>query len=161
MQFESTRFGVVETRDEAILTFSESLPGLPGQRWALLGQSEDSPFFWLHSVERSDLALPVTNPWLFFGDYEVRVPDEDVRRLGLDSADDALILCVVRASEHLAEFTINLAGPIVVHKATLSGRQIINDAGGYSVRQPLFAEVQLNDVLSAPSTVPVQTITAA
>ncbi len=160
MQFESTRFGVVEARDDAILTFPDNLPGLPGQRWALLGHSEDSPFYWLHSVERADLALPVTNPWLFFGDYEVRVPDEDARRLGLSSADDALILCVVKATEHLADFTINLAGPVIVHKETLLGRQIINDARGYSVRQPLFAEVELNDVRPTPSIVPVQSTAA-
>ena len=156
MQIESTRFGVVEVRDEAILTFPDGLPGLPGDRWALLAQSEESPFYWLHSIERADLALPVTNPWLFFGDYDVSVPDEETRRLELHSADDALILCVVKASEHLADFTINLAGPIIVHKANLVGRQIINNAGGYSVRQPLFSEVELNDVQPAATAVPVQ-----
>jgi flagellar assembly factor FliW len=156
MQIESTRFGTVEVRDEAILTFADGLPGLPGEKWALLAQSEDSPFYWLHSVERADLAIPVTNPWLFFGDYEVRVPDEDARRLELENADDALILCVVKASEQLADFTINLTGPIIVHKGNLAGRQIINDAGGYSVRQPLFAEVELNDVQTAATNVPVQ-----
>ena len=156
MLIESTRFGAVEVREEAILTFPEGLPGLPGERWALLAQSEDSPFYWLHSVERADLALPVTNPWLFFGDYEVRVPDEDARRLELENADDALILCVVKASEQLADFTINLAGPIIVHKGTLAGRQIINDAGGYSVRHPLFAEVELNEVQPTTTVVPVQ-----
>ena len=156
MQIDSTRFGAVEVRDEAILTFPDGLPGLPGELWALLAQSEDSPFYWLHSAERADLALPVTNPWLFFGDYDVRVPDEDARRLGLATADDALILCVVKAAEQLSEFTINLAGPLIIHKTTLTGRQIINDAGGYSVRQPLFAEVELNDVQAAPSIVPIQ-----
>jgi flagellar assembly factor FliW len=156
VQIESTRFGMVEVRDEAILMFPDGLPGLPGDRWALLAQSEESPFYWLHSVDRADLALPVTNPWLFFGDYDVSVTDEETRRLDLQSADDALILCVVKASEHLADFTINLAGPIIVHKGSLIGRQIINNAGGYSVRQPLFSEVELNDVQPAATVVPVQ-----
>jgi len=157
MQIESTRFGTVEVRDDAVLTFPDRLPGLDDREWALLGGSEDSPFFWLHSVETPSLAVPVTNPWQFFGDYEVRVPDEDANRLGLDSPDEALILCVVKASERLADFTINLAGPLIVHKETRVARQIINDVGGYAVRQPLFAEVELNDVQPAPSEVPVQT----
>ena len=108
-------------------------------------------------METPSLAVPVTNPWQFFGDYEVRVPDEDAGRLGLDTAEDALILCVVKASERLADFTINLAGPLIVHKHTRVARQIINDAGGYPVRQPLFAEVELNDVQPALSEVAVQT----
>jgi flagellar assembly factor FliW len=155
MQIESTRFGTVEVRDDAVLTFPDALPGLPDHEWALIAANGDSPFLWLHSVETPSLAVPVTNPWQFFGDYEVRVPDEDASRLGLDTADDALILCVVKACERLADFTINLAGPLIVHKQTRVARQIINDAGGYAVRHPLFAEVELNDVQTAPSEVPV------
>jgi flagellar assembly factor FliW len=99
------------------------------------------------------VALPVTTPWLFFSNYEVRVPDEDARRLELNRPEDAHILCVVRASEELSEFTINLAGPVIVHRGRHLGRQIINDVGGYSVRQPLFSEVELSDVQPAPSVV--------
>ena len=113
MQIESTRFGTVEVRDDAILTFPDHLPGLPDRTWALIGGGDDSPFYWLHSAETPSLAVPVTNPWQFFGDYEVRVPDEDAGRLGLGKPDDALILCVVKASERLADFTINLAGPLI------------------------------------------------
>jgi flagellar assembly factor FliW len=156
MQMESTRFGTVEVRDDAVLTFPDRLPGLADRHWALLAANEDSPFYWLHSLESPNLAVPVTNPWQFFGDYEVRVPDDDATRLGLAGSDDALILCVVKASERLAEFTINLAGPLIVNKQTLMARQIINDAGGYAVRHPLFAEVELNDVLPAQSEMAVQ-----
>ena len=156
MIIDSTRFGPTEIRDEAVLTFRDGLIGLPGTRWALIAQTESSPFYWLHSMESPHLAVPVTNPWQFFGDYEVRVPDDDAGRLGLERTDDALILCVVKAAERLADFTINLAGPLIVHKQTLVARQIINDAGGYAVRHPLFAEVELNDVLPAQPEVAVQ-----
>jgi flagellar assembly factor FliW len=158
MQMESTRFGTVEVREDAVLTFPDRLPGLLDRQWALLAASEDSPFFWLHSLENANLAVPVTNPWQFFGDYEVRVPDDDASRLGLKRADDALILCVVKAAGRLADFTINLAGPLIVHKQTLTARQIINDVGGYAVRHPLFAEVELNDVLPAPSELTVKAV---
>jgi flagellar assembly factor FliW len=156
MQMESTRFGNVEVRDDAVLTFPDCLPGLADRQWALLAASEDSPFYWLHSLESPHLAVPVTNPWQFFGDYEVRVPDDDAGRLGLERTDDALILCVVKAAERLADFTINLAGPLIVHKQTLVARQIINDVGRYAVRHPLFAEVELNDVLPAQPEMAVQ-----
>ena len=76
MQIQSTRFGTVEIRDDAVITFPEGLPGLPGQKWAFVAKSDDSPFYWLHSVEYADVAIPVTSPWLFFSNYEVRV-DED------------------------------------------------------------------------------------
>lgn len=149
MQIGSTRFGEVEVREDAILHFSDGLIGLPGTRYALLAAAPDSPFSWLHSVEHPDVAVPVTVPWLFFGDYEVRVPDEDAARLELASPGDADILCVVRATEQLADVTANLAAPIVLHTARRLGRQIINDVHGYAVRQPLFTEVELGEAASA------------
>jgi len=144
MQIDSTRFGTLEVRDETVLTFPDGLIGLPGRRYALLAQSERTPFYWLHSVDHPDVAVPVTMPWLFFSDYEVRVPDEDAAILGLADPGSAEIFCVVRAAASLEDFTINLAGPVVVNSDRRLGRQIINAAGGYAVRQPLFSEVELN-----------------
>jgi flagellar assembly factor FliW len=145
MHIESTRFGTFDVVDDLVLTFPNGLIGLPGQRYVLVAKDEGSPFFWLHSAEHADVAVPVTNPWLFFSDYEVRVSDEDAELLQLTAPEDADIYCVVRASSELEEFTVNLAAPVLIHRARRSGRQIINDAGGYSVRHHLFSEVELNE----------------
>ena len=155
MIISSTRFGEVEVRDDAVLAFPDGLFGLPGNQYALLGDAPDSPFFWLHSTEHDDVAVPVTNPWLFFDAYEVRVSDEDAARLELLDPADADILCVVRASERLEDFSVNLAAPVVLHTASRLGRQIINDAHGYAVREPLFGEVELGDVQATTPRVPV------
>jgi flagellar assembly factor FliW len=155
MMIGSSRFGEVEVRDDAVLEFPDGLIGLPGKRYALLGEAPDSPFFWLHSVDHADVAVPVTNPWLFFDTYEVRVSDEDAARLALVDPSDADILCVVRASERLDECSVNLAAPVVLHTSTRQGRQIINDVHGYAVREPLFAEVELSDVQATAPRIPV------
>ena len=146
MQIESTRFGMLEVRDDTVLTFPDGLIGLPGTKYALVAQSDKTPFYWLHSVEYADLAVPVTTPWLFFSGYEVDIPDDEAERLGIVESNQAEIFCVVRATEELKGFTINLAGPVIVNSEARLGRQIINGATGYSVRQPLFAEVELNEV---------------
>ncbi|HEX7083895.1 MAG TPA: flagellar assembly protein FliW [Gaiellaceae bacterium] len=155
MQIDSTRFGTIEVRDDAILDFPDGLPGLRGVRWAFVAASDDSPFFWLHSVEHADVAVPVTSPWLFVSDYEVRVNEEEARRLALSDPSDAYIVCVVKATENIADFTINLAGPLIINAGARVGRQVLNDAGGYSVRHPLFSEVELNEVQPSRSAVPV------
>jgi len=146
MQIESTRFGMLEVREDTVLTFPDGLIGLPGTQYTLLAQSEKTPFYWLHSCENADVAVPVTPPWLFFTNYEVDIPDDEVDRLGIVESNQAEIFCVVRANSDLKNFTINLAGPVIVNSESRVGRQIINGATGYSVRQPLFAEVELTDV---------------
>jgi flagellar assembly factor FliW len=155
MHIESSRFGTIEIRDDAVITFADGLPGLPGERWSLIATDENSPFFWLQSIEHADVALPVTSPWLFFSDYDVRISDDEAARLGLADAGDAYIVCVVRAAEMLDDFTINLVSPLVIHAGTRQGRQVINDTGGYSVRHPLFSEVELEEVQASHSAVPV------
>ena len=52
-------------------------------------------------------------------------------------------------------FTANLLAPLVVHAAKRVGRQVINEAAGYRVREPLFSEVELNNVQPASPGVPV------
>jgi flagellar assembly factor FliW len=159
MHLESTRFGSIEIRDDAALGFPDGLIGLPSRAWALLAQ-DDGPFYWLHSLEDPDLALPVTNPWTFFPEYEVKISDEATRKLGLESPEHAAVLCVVRAGEFLSDFTVNLVGPIVLHSERRVGGQFINEVGGYNVRQPLFSEVELPDVQPATSAVPVAAVVA-
>ena len=159
MQLESTRFGSIVIRDDAALDFPDGLIGMPSRHWVLLAQ-DDGPFYWLHSLEHPDLALPVTSPWTFFLDYEVKISDEDTRKLGIESSEHAAVLCVVRASDTLDDFTANLVGPIVIHSKQHVGGQFINEIGGYNVRQPLFSEVELPDVRPATSAVPVAAVVA-
>jgi flagellar assembly factor FliW len=160
MKIESSRFGAMEIKDEDVITLSNGLIGLPGTRYALIAQKEGSPFLWLHSVEHGNLAVPVTNPWLFHPEYEVRVSDDDAGALELDSPEQVDILCIVRASEELGEFTINLLSPLVVHGGKRVGKQVINEAGGYAVNEPLFGEVELEQARVASPQAPVALQTA-
>lgn len=155
MNIDSSRFGPIEVPDGNVITLPQGLIGLPGTRFALIAQTESSPFLWLHSLEDGQLAVPVTNPWLFFPQYEVRLSDEDTDTLGLEAPEQADILCVVRAAEELAGFTINLLSPVVVHGEKRVAKQVINEVGGYGVREPLFAEVDLTAVGAAEPQTPV------
>jgi flagellar assembly factor FliW len=136
LTFESTRFGTVEVDDNAIIEFPAGLIGLDSARWALIASDDESPFAWLHSVERADLALPVTNPWLFFADFELELSDSDSEALGTEDPDDVEVLVTVRASGEINEFSANLRAPIVVFEG--QGHQVINEARHAPVRAQLF-----------------------
>jgi flagellar assembly factor FliW len=159
MRIPSTRFAALEVDEDAVLTFSEGLIGLPGTTYTLVAHGEGSPFHWLHSLEHPEVAVPVTSPWIFFGDYEVRLTDDEAASMGLSEAGQAEVMCVVRAAPELADFTINLAGPIIVHSATRLCRQLVKDRAGYSVRHPLFSEVELSEAGPAVPAVPVAAVT--
>ncbi len=133
----STRFGRLEVPAEAVIEFPNGLIGLHGTRWALLARAEDSAFVWLHSLDDPELAVPVTNPWRFFGDFEVELSDEEADRIGVSDADQTSVYVTVRAAEALEDFHANLRAPILI--AGGRGHQVINQAEDAPMRAPLFA----------------------
>jgi flagellar assembly factor FliW len=134
--FESTRFGTVEVEADAVVEFPTGLIGLGGSRYAVIAADSDAPFAWLHSVDESDVALPVTNPWLHFAEYEVELSDADTERVGEDADVDVWV--TVRAAGELSDFSCNLRAPIVISNGR--GHQVINEAPDAPVRAPLFPE---------------------
>jgi flagellar assembly factor FliW len=133
---ESSRFGTLEIEQSAVIEFPTGLIGLGGTRWALVGDTTDGPFQWLHSLEDGTLALPVTNPWAFFPDYAVELSDADTAKLG---ADEATVLVTVRAGAELSDFSANLRAPILIAEGR--GHQLINEVADAPVRAALFGEV--------------------
>jgi flagellar assembly factor FliW len=134
LTFESSRFGTVEIAADAVIEFPSGLIGLGGSRYALVSADTDGAFHWLHSLEDASLALPVTNPWLFFGDYEVELSDADTARVGSETPD---VWVTVRTGAAPQDFSANLRAPILV--ADGRGHQVINEASDAPVRAPLFA----------------------
>ena len=135
---ESSRFGSLEIEAGAIIEFPAGLIGLGGRRWAVVTKDDNGPFSWLHSLDDPALALPVTNPWEFFTEYEVLLSDADSERL--DASEDVAVWVTVRAGAELTDFSANLRAPILISKG--QGYQVINDAADAPVRAALFADAE-------------------
>jgi flagellar assembly factor FliW len=132
----SSRFGVLEIPEEAVIEFPSGLIGLGGTRYALLARNDDSAFVWLHSLDDPDLAVPVTNPFRFFDRFEVELSDEEAARIGLTDDDDPTVYVTGRATDSLEGFSANLYAPILISSGR--GHQVINQSADAPVRAPLF-----------------------
>jgi flagellar assembly factor FliW len=126
VSFTSTRFGDVEVDPDAVIEFPRGLIGLGGARYALLGKPEEDAIVWLHSVDDPDLAVPVADPWAFFADYAVDLPDDEAERMGITDPAQARVLVVVRVGPTPQECFANLKAPILVTNGT--GHQVLNEA---------------------------------
>jgi flagellar assembly factor FliW len=133
---QSTRFGEVEIDADSIIEFADGLIGLGGHRYALLSPQPNSPFVWLHSLDDPGLALPVTNPHLFFADFALVLDDDVAARLGIDADTTVDVYVTVRTAESPAGFAANLRAPIIVRDGR--GHQVLNQAPGCELRAPLF-----------------------
>jgi flagellar assembly factor FliW len=139
--YRSTRFGRFDINDGAALRFPDGVAGLAHLEWfAILKRRADSVFLWLQSLDDADVALPIVLPWAFHWDYEIELPDADLRSLGVSSADQLSIYCLVDVGDEMRSATVDLAAPLVINDETHVGRQLRHAGGGYSSRDPLFGD---------------------
>src|SRR5437773_11898362 len=111
MEIETTRFGRLDVDDERIITFSRGLLGFPDHnRYALIQAGEENYFFWLQCVDQANLAFVVTDPSIFFKDYQVAIKTETQADLDLDDLGMAQVFVVCNKGGDW--LTGNLLGPI-------------------------------------------------
>ena len=137
MEIQSTRFGIIDVDDERIINMPRGLLGFPNHtRFALIQAGEENYFFWLQSIDEAGLAFVVTDPTIFFKDYEVPLRDETKTELKLEEPAFAQVFVVCnRIDEWL---TGNLLGPIIVNAENRLSVQVVLTEKKWTTRQPLL-----------------------
>lgn len=127
--------------DVPSINFAAGIPGFPEARqFALVWWGdEDGPFSILTSLEQNGLEFLVVPPHTFFPDYAPEVDDDTAERLGLESAEDALLMVIVTVGDDPGSATANLLAPIVVNRHSNEAAQIVLTDGDHPLRAPLFA----------------------
>lgn len=139
MQIESSQLGTVEIDKDKIVNFPDGLPGFEdNKKYVVIPMGEENPFYFLQSVDEADLCFIVTEPYLFFKDYEINLDKEFIKELELDSEEDVAVYGIITLKEELKTATVNLQAPIVVNSKKLIGKQYIADDNTYMTKQPLF-----------------------
>ena len=132
--------GVESSQKSHQITLPQGLFGFSEiKTMELFYDQEELPFMWLREQEKNGLAFIVIEPGGIIPDYAVEISDADVEILGISGSDDTMILNIVTLlPEQSNKISLNLVGPIIVNRRTLSGKQcIINNHEDYSARHIL------------------------
>jgi flagellar assembly factor FliW len=145
MEIQTSRFGRISVEDERLITVPNGLLGFPSfTRYALIQSGQEQYFLWLQSVDEPSLAFLVTDPSLFFKDYNVPVWKETAQELQL--ADPATLQVFVICNKVGEWLTGNLLGPLLVNAQNHLAQQVVLTEKKWTTRQPLLrlgAEVPL------------------
>jgi len=126
---------------------SENVIHLPGgllgferiKKYVLLANPEEAPFLWLQMLDDPNLAFLVISPCAVLADYQPEISDEDTDYLGLHGPQDALVFNIVTLHPD-GSATVNLKGPIVLNRFTLTGKQLVpRNVAEYALNHPLPA----------------------
>ncbi len=139
----SRRFGELQVQPEERVHFPFGLLGFAELKdFVLVDPGDDTLILWLQSVSKPEVALPVLEPKIFHSSYLVRLSAVERRELGLESLQDASVLCVLTIPADIQQMTANLKAPLVIHRKTGIGRQVILQENEYGLKHPLFKDLR-------------------
>lgn len=129
MEVKTKANGIVNVDEKQLVTFPEGLLGFEKYTKFALIDSEYKPFIWLQSTEESNLAFLMIDPFLICSDYEADIDDSALRNIGVDSAEDIIIMTLVTIPKDGSAITANFLGPVVINKKNRKCLQVIlNDS---------------------------------
>ncbi|MCB1172270.1 MAG: flagellar assembly protein FliW [Leptospiraceae bacterium] len=141
--------GLVQVSSADFLEFPEGLLGFQDDtRYIILPDTgADSPFEWLQSVEKADLAFILIKPELVFDDnYQPRVAAADLQALQVQQASDCQVYTIVTIPKNdPRNMTANLQGPILVNVERRLGRQIISLDDNHPLRAPILEQMEQDE----------------
>lgn len=143
MKITTLFFGEIEVQDPDIVTFTQGVPGFEElTRFTLVQPADSGPFSYFQSVQEGGLAFLVTDPFLFFKDYELSIPDAVQTELMIEKPKDVLVWSVVTVNDDFTKITLNLLAPIIWNVQEKVAKQIILHDSEYNVKH----EIVLSEV---------------
>jgi len=142
MKYETTRFGMVEFRDDTIITFPEGIIGFEDfSRFVILGNHDQSMFSWLQSIEDPSLAFVIISPYEFKSDYSLTLEDKDLEKLESPESSQIVVYSIVVVPDDPKNMTANLQAPLVINAEKKIGRQIISTNPRHCLRHNILEEL--------------------
>ena len=139
IKIKTTRFGEVEVKEEQVVTMPLGMVGFPNlTRYILFQHRPDSPFSWLQSMERSELAFVLINPLLFEPTYQITLSGSDRKLLEIKDANNIQVWVVVTIPHGSPEsMTANLKAPVVLNLENRRMAQVILENSDYPLKRPI------------------------
>lgn len=142
MRIRTKFFGEIELTFEQRWHFPKGIPGFEDEKeFALLPIENNTIFQVLQSVNVSDIALIVANPYLLVEDYSFDIDESTIELLDIVKESDLFVLGVLSLKEPFEKSTINLQAPIVFQIATKKAKQMILNDNMFSIRHEIGSRV--------------------
>jgi flagellar assembly factor FliW len=141
IRVKTKAFGLIDVDERQILHFPDGLLGFEKFRDYALLDARQKPFFYLQSLDVSELAFVLIDPFLFRPDYSVDADDALLSSVGIESPEDALVLSIVTVPSDGTPITANLMGPLIIDKKSCRGVQVVMPDPKWQTKHDVLAEL--------------------
>ncbi|HLK39976.1 MAG TPA: flagellar assembly protein FliW [Polyangiaceae bacterium] len=137
MKVNTSRFGMLDLRDDDVIRFPVGVIGFPNEHsFVLLRRREGSPVGWLQSTTTPWLALPVVSVDALQGAYSGASVEGSIESVGLEFRRETCAVLVVLTAAPAVRPTVNLLAPIVICSERRAGAQVLIEGSEYTTREP-------------------------
>ncbi|MBR4153559.1 MAG: flagellar assembly protein FliW [Selenomonadaceae bacterium] len=138
----TSRFGEIEVDEKKIVHFKDGIPAFEEEHeFVILPYEEDSPYYFMQSVNSPDLAFLLTIPFLFFPDYTFEIDESTVDELEIKNSDAVFYYSMITIPNGSIRYmTANLLAPIVLNSDNMQAKQVVLENTNYTTKHRLFPE---------------------
>ncbi|BFH65560.1 flagellar assembly protein FliW [Paenibacillus azoreducens] len=131
-----TTWGPLEIDERDVFHFSKGIPGFAAEKDFVLISNQDDPFQYLQSTREKYVSFLITDPFLFYRDYEFELQPAEVDELKIE--DEMLVRSIITLKDPVEKSTINLLAPIVLNPKLQIGKQVVLHTSKYGAKQELW-----------------------
>ena len=138
----TSRFDEIEVDEKKIVHFKDGIPAFEEEHeFVILPYEEDSPYYFMQSVNSPDLAFLLTIPFLFFPDYTFEIDESTVDELEIKNSDAVFYYSMITIPNGSIRYmTANLLAPIVLNSDNMQAKQVVLENTNYTTKHRLFPE---------------------
>lgn len=142
MEVKTKTMGLVDVDESQTVNFPEGLFGFENYHKFAIIESEYQPFYWLQSLEESELAFVIVDPFVIASDYEIDIDDKTLSEIGINSAADVVVFSIVTIPADGGPVTANLQGPVVINRKNGNALQVILSDSKWTIKHNIIESVK-------------------
>lgn len=126
--------------EEKVFEFPAGIFGFPTIKRFLVSEIPGGGelFKQLVAVDDPNIAFTIVFPFAFFPDYAPDIPDEEMREVEAQNAEQVLLYLIANVPQQFKEATANLRAPLLFNPFSRKARQLILADDRYQTRERLF-----------------------
>lgn len=135
MKIKTTRFGDIDIKESELIVMKGPILGFEHlNRFVLLIHNENTPLWWLQSIEDPSIAFVVVNPRIVKPGYDPAIFTEDLEFLDIKNSEYSALLAIVTVRSQPLRVTANIRAPILINAETRMALQVVLDDPDYPIQ---------------------------
>lgn len=138
MKIQTRHFGEITIDESKKIVFKDGIPGFEELKDFIFIEEEDNAFSYLQSMQNGQVAFAIISPYPLKEDYHPHIGEVYFEKLGGGESDEFSLYVIATVGTDMAQTTVNLQAPLLIHTHRRIGVQAIVNDTEYTTRHKVI-----------------------